>query len=74
MIKDNYSLQQLKTFAKHYKLKISGTKKELITRIYVFLQLSYYVIKIQKVFRGNLQRFFNKLHGPAYKNKKLYFN
>ena len=70
LTKYNYNIQQLKIFAKHYKLKISGTKKELITRIYVFLQLSYYVIKIQKVFRGNLQRIFNKLHGPAYKNKK----
>ena len=59
MLKDNYSLQQLKTFAKHYKLKISGTKNELITRIFTFLQSSYYTTKIQKVFRGNLQRKFN---------------
>ena len=72
--KYNYNINQLKIFAKHYKLKIGGTKKELIKRIFVFLQLSYYVIKIQKNFRGNLQRKFNKLHGPAFKNRKLCTN
>jgi hypothetical protein len=74
LTKFNYNIQQLKTFAKHYKLKIGGTKKELITRIFVFLKLSYYVTKIQKLFRGNLQRKFNKLHGPAYKNRKICTN
>ena len=72
--KYNYNIHQLKTFAKHYKLKISGTKKELITRIFVFLQLSLYVTKIQKIFKGNLQRQFNKLHGPAFENRKLCTN
>lgn len=72
--KYNYNIQQLKTFAKHYKLKIGGTKKDLITRIFVFLQLSYYITKIQKIFRGSLQRKFNKLHGPAFKNRKLCTN
>ena len=72
--KYNYNSQHLKTFAKHYKLKIGGTKKELITRIFVFLQLSYFIIKIQKIFRGILQRKFNKLHGPAFKNRKLCTN
>lgn len=74
LTKYNYNIQQLKTFAKHYKLKIGGTKKEIITRIFVFLKLSYYVIKIQKIFRGKLQRKFNILHGPAYKNRKLCTN
>jgi hypothetical protein len=74
LTKYNYTIQQLKTFAKHYKLKICGTKKELIKRIFVFLQLSYYVTKIQKNFRGSLQRKFDKLHGPAFKNRKLCTN
>jgi hypothetical protein len=72
--KYNYNIQQLKTFAKHYKLKIGGTKKELSSRIFVFLKLSFYVTKIQKIFRGSLQRKFNKLHGPAFKNRKLCTN
>jgi hypothetical protein len=70
----NYTIQQLRTFATYYKLKTGGTKKELITRIFVFLQLSYYVTKIQKIFRGKLQRKFNNLHGPAFKNRKMCTN
>jgi len=74
LIKYNYNIQQLKIFAKHYKLKIGGTKKELTVRIFVFLQLSFHTTKIQKIFRGSLQRKFNNLHGPAYKNRKLCTN
>jgi hypothetical protein len=70
----NYNVQQLKTFAKFYRLKISGNKKELITRIFVYLKLSFYIIKIQKIFRGMLQRKFVWYHGPAYKNRKLCTN
>jgi hypothetical protein len=72
--KYNYTIQQLKSFAKHYILKIGGTKKELIIRIFVFLKLSYYVTKIQKIFRGGLQRKYNNLHGPAFKNRKICTN
>ena len=71
VIKYNYNLNQLKLFAKKFKLKISGNKKELTNRIYIFLYLSSYVIKIQKIFRGRLQRKFNLLHGPAYKDRHL---
>ena len=72
--KYNYTIQQLRTFANHYKLKTGGTKKELIKRVFVFLQLSCHIIKIQKIFRGNLQRKYNNLHGPAFKNRKLCTN
>jgi hypothetical protein len=70
----NYNVQQLKTFAKFYKIKISGNKKELVTRIFVYLKLSFYIIKIQKIFRGVLQRKFNWYHGPAYQNRKICTN
>ena len=70
----NYNLQQLKSFAKFYKLKISGNKKELLTRIFVHLKLSFYAIKVQKIFRGMLQRKFILYHGPAFKNRKLCTN
>ena len=43
----NYSIQQLKTIAKKYKLKISGNKKELLSRIYSFLHLSFYIIQLR---------------------------
>jgi hypothetical protein len=71
VLQHNYNASQLKIFAKHYKLKLSGNKKELFNRIYGFLHLSFYIIKIQKIFRGFLRRKYNALHGPAYKNRKM---
>jgi hypothetical protein len=72
--KYNYNLNQLKMIAKNYKLKISGNKKELISRIFVFLYLSSYAIKIQKIFRGLLRRKYNSLHGPAAFKRNLCTN
>lgn len=73
-MKCNYNVTQLKTFAKHYKIKISGNKPELFNRIYNFLHLSFYIIYIQKHFRGFLRRKYNALHGPAYKLRNLCTN
>ena len=70
----NYTIEQLKKIAKHYKLKLTGTKKELISRIYVFFQLSYHIIKIQTIFRGYIERKINILRGPAYKNRNICTN
>ena len=58
----------------HYKLKVSGNKSQLVTRIYSFLYLSNYSIKIQKNIRGFLQRKYNKLQGPGFKNKNVCTN
>lgn len=74
LFKYNYNVQQLKQFAKQYKLKVSGNKNELLGRIYVFLKLSKTIIRIQKIFRGFLQRKCNKLHGPAFMNRSLCTN
>jgi hypothetical protein len=70
----NYNIQQLKEFAKFHKLKQSGNKNELLNRLYNYLKLSYYIIKIQKVYRGRLQRLYNSLHGPAFKNRLICTN
>jgi hypothetical protein len=74
MTKYNYNLNQLKIFAKHYKLKISGNKTELLSRIYCYLYFSSYIIKLQKIFRGFLVRKYKILHGPACMNRKLCTN
>lgn len=71
---NNYNIQQLKTIAKFYKLKISGNKKELVSRLYMFLFLSFYIIKIQKIFRGRLQRKFNAYFGPALNKRDICTN
>jgi len=74
MTKYNYNIQQLKSFAKNYNLKISGNKKELTSRLYTYLRLSYFIIKIQKVFKGFLQRKYNKIKGPGFKKIHLCTN
>ena len=74
IIKYNYNITQLKLFAKHYKLKISGNKNELIMRIYSYLYFSSYIIKVQKYFRGLIARKYKALHGPAAISRKLCTN
>jgi len=70
----NYNVSQLKILAKHYQLKTSGNKNELLNRIYCFLYLSNIIIKIQKILRGYLLRKYIKYHGPAFYNKSLCIN
>ena len=70
----NYNVSQLKSIAKNYKLKISGNKNELMSRIFTFLYLSSYIIKIQKVFRGRIVKKYIYLHGPAATKRNLCTN
>ena len=72
--KYNYSVNDLRTIAKNNKLKLSGNKSELITRIFNFLYLSSHVQKIQSLFRGYMQRQFNNLFGPAFQKRNLCTN
>lgn len=74
LLKYNYNLNQLKLFVKHYKLKLTGNKSQLTNRIYYHLYFSYFACKIQKRFRGNIQRNYNIAHGPAYKDRNLCVN
>jgi hypothetical protein len=54
LINHKYTIPQLKTIAKMFSLKISGTKEELTTRIYDYMYFYKYVIKIQRVFRKKM--------------------
>jgi hypothetical protein len=74
LIRYNYNVNQLKLIAKTYKLKVTGNKSQLISRIYSFLFLSNSIVKIQKIIRGKLQRKFIISHGPALKNRLLCTN
>jgi len=74
LLNNNYSLNQLKGFVKHYKLRITGNKNELMNRIFCYLHLSSFAIKIQKTMRGSFVQKYIKLHGPAYKNRNLCTN
>jgi hypothetical protein len=74
LIYNNYNVNQLKLFAKHYKLKVAGNKNQLKSRIYSYLYFSSYIIKIQKIFRGYLVKKYKLLHGPAIMNRKICTN
>jgi len=74
LLKYNYNIQQLKLIAKSYKLKITGNKTQLVSRIYSFLYLSNLIIKIQKVIKGFIQRKYNKYHGPAFIQRTMCTN
>ena len=64
---NNYKINELKEICRFYKLKKSGNKKELIERIYHHLKYSSYIVKIQKIIRGNFMRKYIKNAGPAFK-------
>jgi hypothetical protein len=70
----NYNVQHLKLIAKYHKLKISGNKPQLVSRIYSFLFLSNFAIKIQKYIRGIIVRKYLNSHGPAFKKRDLCTN
>lgn len=74
LLKNNYSVQQLKQIISEYKLKIVGNKGQMVSKIFSFLFLSKYAIKLQKIARGNMLRNYIKFHGPAFKNKGLCTN
>lgn len=74
MTRFNYNLQQLKQIAKHYKLKLSGNKPQLVSRIHGFLFLSNIAIKIQKFARGMIVRKYFSLHGPGFRNRTICIN
>ena len=65
LLKYNYKVSQLKDIARFYKLKISGNKDELRSRITVYIQTSGIAIKIQRLWRNYILRIYNLLKGPA---------
>jgi len=74
LMTNNYELKQLKEITKHYKLKCSGNKEMLIARIFSYLYLSMYLLKIQKLSRRYLSKKIMKFHGPAYLKRDLCVN
>jgi len=69
MHRTKFSVDHLKTFARHYNLRLSGTKHQLFVRVYSFLRLSFFARKIQSLVRGVFQRRLNRLRGPAFLNR-----
>ena len=67
----NYPLNFLKEICNYYSLKKSGNKPDLNKRIEQFLYNSFFILKIQKIFKGYLIRKEIKLRGPAFLNKTI---
>jgi hypothetical protein len=69
-----YKLDKLKKIAKIHKLRVSGKKQELITRIEeYFIELNS-TIKIQSLFRKYLSNKLLRIRGPALRNRSLCIN
>jgi len=70
----NYKVQHLKTMCRHYKQRVGGNKDELTKRMYNYLRLSYYAIKVQRMCRKHLCKKYIRAKGPAFINRKLCVN
>jgi len=71
---NKYNISQLKEICKHYKQKISGTKKELVERITNYFKQNDCIYIIQHLCRRFLYKKYKKLHGPARINRTLCVN
>jgi len=67
----NYSVSLLKEICKYYKLKISGNKPDIHSRIYKYLFESNYAIRIQKHCRRFFVIKYHNLIGPAIIDRSL---
>jgi hypothetical protein len=65
-----YSVSELRTLCRYYGVKISGTKNEITTRIYNHLIQSYFIVKIQRIFRQFISSKYRKICGPGYLHAK----
>jgi len=74
VLKINYPLTKIKGFASQYKLKTSGTKRDILCRIFTHLHFSLASIKIQRIVRGQIVRQYVVAHGPAHKDRTLCTN
>lgn len=75
LLEYNYTHSSLTYYSRNYGTKISGTKKELTSRLFTHLYFASFIVKIQKRARGYLIRLFNKkLHGPACFKRSLCVN
>ena len=63
LLRQNYNVSQLKRICSQAKLRVSGNKEQLRSRVYHFLLLSSHAAKIQKCARLYLREVF-KRRGP----------
>lgn len=69
-----YTIPELKTVARAYKLPVSGTKSALLERLETYFKQSIYAICIQKNIRRHFVKRSAKLRGEAAKNRSKCVN
>lgn len=69
-----FKVAQLKEICNFYNLKKSGNKDQLINKLYNFLKLSLFAVKIQKIVRGIFLKRFIKYGGKAYRKRDICVN
>jgi len=69
-----YKICQLKEMCRFYKLKKTGNKNELNSRLFSFLRLSLYATVIQRIWRGCLVKEYIKCIGPSLKDRSICVN
>jgi hypothetical protein len=67
-------LPELKSIARYYKIRITGTKPELVERITTYIKKNKCATIIQSVFRSHLVRLSIRLRGCCLKDRKLCVN
>lgn len=74
LCRKNYNMNQLKLIAKHYSLRVSGNKQQIISRLYNYLRLSKFATQIQSYVRMYNVKQFLRVRGPAVKKRSLCVN
>lgn len=59
--KKDYTINDLRVILKHYRLRVSGNKNNLIERLNIFFKENYSALQFQRHFRGYLIRLFFSL-------------
>jgi hypothetical protein len=72
LLKNNYTISDLKLIGQNLKFKVKAKhKKEMLEESYQYIKKSYYVNKIQKLWRNHFIRSFNISQGPAIFKRKI---
>lgn len=74
LVSKNYRVKHLKLMCRHHGQKVGGNKDELVSRMYNFLRLSFFVRRIQRLWRSHIARQYHLSHGPAGKDRSICIN
>jgi len=70
----DYNISQLKAMSRHYKIRVSGNKMELSTRLYEYMSKSFVVTRIQKAFRRHIVKLWRYHKGNGLVDRRLCTN